>query len=171
MLWMPLCLERKHTYVNHMSVPFWTSYCGIIGSSAAKFSEAKALLMCDDVLEPKKCSRDDNALARKRAHASHELRASLTLDRSRPSMDQVGNATSEFSVMQHISWTPCIISPTASRIVDPIRCSKLVGNLLRGSDPILSTAHALSGFCYNLLTQLRFTDKGEFPGTTRSQQL
>lgn len=56
------------------------------GSSAASFSEAKALLVGGSTA---RSTADDNAIARDRARASHDLRASLTLDRTRPSMDQV----------------------------------------------------------------------------------
>lgn len=61
--------------------------CCSSGSLAASFSEAKALLVGG--MNFAKENKDDNAVARNHARASHELRASLNLERNRPSMDQV----------------------------------------------------------------------------------
>lgn len=62
------------------------------GSSAASFAAAKALLVKGKPLD---CAdKDGNAFARETARASHDLRASLNLERSLPqpihgTMDQV----------------------------------------------------------------------------------
>ena len=73
------------------------------GSLAASFSEAKALLMGS--VGSAKEKADDNAVARNHARASHDLRASLNLDRTRPSMDQV---------------------PTSETAIDAFRCTHIV---------------------------------------------
>lgn len=57
------------------------------GTSAASFAAAKALLVKGSTVENK---QDGNAVARDMARASHDLRASLNLDRSLPqSMSQI----------------------------------------------------------------------------------
>lgn len=59
-----------------------------------------------------KGSADDNAVARNHARASHELRASLNLERNRPSMDQVFipslsvNLDTEHALLEEL-FAPC----------------------------------------------------------------